>query len=147
MAKRTHLKQEVLTNVLEAKERLDKLSSTKARGALQGFTDFLRDQGVVGLAIGFVLGAQSKVLVDQMVASFINPLLGLILPGAGLLTERTFALSLFGRTQGFAWGALLYQIITFAIVALIVYLVFRSLKLNRLERRADPAGGARPPGV
>lgn len=128
-------KEEVLARALQAKERLDQFSSVKARGALQGFADFLRNQGVVGLAIGFVMGAQSQVLVNQMLASFVNPLLGLILPGAGKLTERTFSLTFLGQTQDFAWGALLYQIITFTIIALIIYLVFKSLRLDRLERR------------
>ena len=102
---------------------------------VRGFADFVREQGVVGLAIGFVLGVQVKALVDQLVASFINPLLGLILPGAGELSGKKFALSLNGKTQDFLWGAFVYQLITFLIVAAVIYIVFKGLKLDRLDKK------------
>lgn len=132
---RTQTRKEILARALEAKERLDELTVDKARGAARGFTDFLREQSVVGLAIGFVLGTQSQVLVSQLVTSFINPLLGLVLPGAGQLTDRTFSLSFLGQTQDFAWGALLYQIIAFTFVAIIIYMVFKGLRLDRLNKK------------
>src|SRR5882672_2622074 len=39
---------------------------------VSGFAEFLREQSVVGLAIGLVIGAQVKALADQLIASFIN---------------------------------------------------------------------------
>ncbi len=135
MAKAIQTKQEVLQRVEAAKEQLEKISPPRVRGALHGFADFIREQGVVGLAIGFVLGTQSKVLVDQIVASFINPLLGLVLPGAGELTARTFSLTFNNKTQQFGWGAFLYQMIAFIIVAAVIYVVFRSLKLDKLDKK------------
>lgn len=107
----------------------------KVPGFLQGFTDFVREQGVVGLAIGFVLGAQIKSLVDQLVSSFINPLLGLILPGGGSLAEKSFSLSINDNTQPFKWGAFVFQLISFIIVALVVYIVVHRLKLDRLDKK------------
>lgn len=133
--KGTQTKQEVLQRVEAAKEQLDKISPPRVRGALHGFADFVREQGVVGLAIGFVLGTQSKVLVDQLVVSFINPILALILPGAGQLTDRTFSLTFNNQTQHFAWGAFLYQVITFIIVAAVIYIVFKGLKLDKLDKK------------
>lgn len=135
MTKAIQTKKEVLQRVEAAKDQLDKISPPKMRGALHGFTDFVREQGVVGLAIGFVLGTQSKVLVDQIVSSFINPLLALVLPGAGKLTDRTFSLTLGEQTQNFAWGAFLYQMITFIIVAAVIYIVFKGLKLDKLDKK------------
>ena len=55
---------------------------------VMGFADFLREQSVVGLAIGLVIGAQVKSLADSLIASFINPLVGLVLPGKGALDQK-----------------------------------------------------------
>ncbi len=106
-----------------------------APGWLQGFTNFVREQGVVGLAVGFVLGTQIKTLVDQLVASFINPLLGLALPGKGSLTEKMFSLSWLGKSADFAWGAFMFQLISFLIVAAVVYFAVKGLKLDHLDKK------------
>jgi len=102
---------------------------------LQGFVDFIREQGVVGLAVGFVLGTQVKTLVDQLVTSFINPLLGLILPGSGKFIDKSWSLTLNGKTQDFAWGAFGFQLISFVIVAFIVYFGVKGLKLDKLNKK------------
>ncbi len=103
---------------------------------LQGFTNFVREQGVIGLAVGFVLGAQVKVLVDQLVTSFISPLLALALPGKeNSLVEKSFSLSWAGKTAVFTWGAFAFQFISFLIVALVVYEIVHLLKLDRLDKK------------
>lgn len=132
---KTQTKAEVLKRVEAAREQLEKIPPPRVKNHLHGFTTFVREQGVVGLAIGFVLGVQVKNLVDQLVASFINPILGLLLPGKGSLAEKTFYVSFNGQTQGFAWGAFVFQLITFMIVAGVVYFVFRGLKLDRLDKK------------
>lgn len=123
------------TRVVERKEIVVSLPAVKVPSFLQGFTDFVREQGVVGLAIGFVLGAQVKTLVDQLVASFINPLLGLLLPGKGSLSDKTFSMSWSDKTADFAWGAFVFQLISFMIVALVVYLIVHRLKLDKLVKK------------
>ena len=71
----------------------------------QGFVDFIRDQGVVGLAIGIVLGTQVKTLVDSFVVAMVNPLLGLVLPGNGDLGQKALRISNGSKLAVFAWGA------------------------------------------
>lgn len=100
-----------------------------------GFMDFVREQGVVGLAVGLVLGTQVKALVDQMVASFINPLLGLILPGKGTLAQKTFSLSWGDKTADFGYGAFIAVLISFLTVAAIIYMVVKGLKLDKLDKK------------
>lgn len=105
---------------------------------LQGFVDFIREQGVVGLAIGLVLGTQIKQLVDQFVTSFANPLLGLVLPGKGDLAQKVFTVSLSGKTpQEFKWGAFAAQFISFLVVAAVVYYVVKALKLDKIDKKKD----------
>lgn len=104
---------------------------------VSGFADFLREQSVVGLAIGLVLGAQVKALADQMIASFINPLLGLVLPGTGALDKKVFILHLSDKSATFAWGSFVAVTLSFITTAAVIYFVFKSLKLDKLAKKKD----------
>ncbi len=101
----------------------------------QGFVDFIREQGVIGLAVGLVIGTQVKVLVDQLIASFISPMIGLILPGSGDLVQRSFKLSLGDKTQLFGWGAFASQFISFMAVLVVLYAIVKVLKLDKLDKK------------
>lgn len=103
---------------------------------LEGLMTFIREQGVVGLAIGIVIGTQVKVLVDQLIASFVNPILGLVLPGKGDLSQKVFTLTITDveKTAIFAWGQFIYVLISFLTVVAIIYFIIRSLKLDRVDK-------------
>lgn len=102
-----------------------------------GFIDFLREQSVVGLAIGLIIGAQTKALADQLIASFINPLIGLVLPGKGALDQKMFIMHLDGKSATFAWGSFLAVLLSFVTTAAVVYFVFKFLKLDRLTKKKE----------
>src|SRR5689334_7794241 len=55
---------------------------------VSGFTNFLREQSVIGIGIGLVLGTQIKAVVDTTMKSFVDPVTTLILPGEEALTEK-----------------------------------------------------------
>lgn len=112
-----------------------KLPPVKVPQPIQGFVNFIREQGVVGLAVGLVLGTQIKSLVDQLITSFINPLLGLLLPGKGDLAKKTFIVHFNSKTQDFFWGAFVSQVISFVTVAAIVYFAVKSLKLDKIDKK------------
>lgn len=112
-------------------------ATTKTGGTIGGFMGFIREQGVVGLAVGLVLGTQVKTLVDQIVTSFINPLLGLILPGGGNLAQKTFSLTISGKTADFGYGAFLAVFISFVTVAGVVYFAVKGLKLDKLDKKKE----------
>ena len=117
------VRKEVIDNVLQKQVR--------------GFFDFLREQSVVGFAIGLILGTQAKQLVDQLVASFLDPFIGLILPGAGTLEEKTTEATLWGKTADFAWGAFVVSLISFVLVAAVVFYIFKGLRLDRLDKKKE----------
>jgi large conductance mechanosensitive channel len=109
----------------------------KTRQQFGGFAEFLRTQGVVGLAIGFIIGTQAKVLVDQLSASFINPLLGLMIGGGENLTAEKFALTVGDNTAVFTWGQFVFVLINFIITAAIIYFTFKWLRLDKLDKKKD----------
>ena len=99
-----------------------------------GFGDFLREQSVVGVGIGIVFGAQVKAVVDTLMTSFINPITQLILPG-GALSEQVATIHVSGKKADIGWGAIVYSLLTFIIVALIIYMTYKLLKLDRFKKK------------
>lgn len=120
-----------------AAEAASDVIAKQATKQVRGFVDFLREQSVVGLAIGLVLGTQAKQLVDQMIASFFNPFIGLLLPGEGTLAQKKATIELFGKEAEFAWGAFVISLMTFVIVAAVVYFIFRGLRLDKLDKKKE----------
>jgi large-conductance mechanosensitive channel len=101
------------------------------------FTDFLREQSVVGIGIGLVFGTQTKTVVDSVMKSFVNPITTLFLPGQQALADRAFNVSFRGRHAEIGWGAIVYNIFSFVMVALVVYLIYRLLHLEKLAKKKD----------
>lgn len=96
---------------------------------MKGFFEFIREQGVIGLAIGFVLGGSVSKLVNSLVQDIINPLLGPILGAAGNLNEQVLKL---GAIE-VKWGSFTNNLIDFLIMAAVVYFVFKGLKLEKVD--------------
>lgn len=98
-----------------------------------GFTNFLREYAVVGLAAGFIIGQQANGVAKQLVDSFIQPWLQ-VLFGTRLSTR--VAIVHHGQTPiKFAWGAFIYALIDFFFVVLIIYLVIKLLRLDKFKKK------------
>jgi large-conductance mechanosensitive channel len=102
-----------------------------------GFTTFLREQSVIGIGIGLVLGTQIKQVVDTIMSGFVDPITKLFLPGKEALSDKTLTIGVDGRSAVIGWGSIAYSIFTFIIVALIVYAGYRLLKLDKLTKKKD----------
>src|SRR5947199_8561042 len=65
---------------------MDKMekASEKKKGFVKEFVDLLQTFGVIGLAIGFVIGLASSAVVNSLVKDIINPIVGLVLPTGNL---------------------------------------------------------------
>ena len=51
----------------------------KVKGGTSGFMDFIKEQNIVGLAIGLVLGTQAGATVNSLINNVIMPPIGLLL--------------------------------------------------------------------
>lgn len=96
---------------------------------LQGFMDFIREQGVVGLAVGFILGGAVSKTVSSLVDNVINPLVGLAL-GKVDLADKAVTLG----SAMLKWGAFISTVIDFIIVAAVVYFIVKGLKLDKMDK-------------
>jgi len=105
-----------------------------------GFMKFVREQGVVGLAVGLTLGTAVTVFVKSIVDNMVNPVIGMILPGNSGLQNKFICLdhNLGGDcTNKLSWGATLSALISFLTIALVVYLVVHGLRLDKLDIKEE----------
>lgn len=98
---------------------------------MKGFIEFVRTQGVVGLAVGIILGGSVGELVKSLIDNIINPILGILLNQANGLKEASFMMA--GAT--IKYGALINSVINFAVIALVVYYGVKKLGLDRLDKK------------
>lgn len=101
----------------------------------RGFMQFVREQGVVGLAVGLAIGTQATLLVRDIVTAIIDPLVGLIIGNPEGLAAAEWGVTVGGRSASFALGQLVYSLIVFLAVCLVIYLLVHGLKLDKLDKK------------
>ncbi len=115
------------------------------KGLWKEFMDFINKYRVLGLAVGFIMGLYLGNLVQALVKDFLLPAIGLALPGLGNLS--TFRIFVPGTTldpttgnppstytgQIFGPGDFLVALITFIIVAFVIFLVVKVAKRWGME--------------
>jgi large conductance mechanosensitive channel len=103
------------------------------RTHIHGFTQFIREQGVVGLATGFLLGGAVSKVVTAFVTDIINPIMNIILGSADGF--RQASVNVFGVDV--LWGDFASVLIDFLIVAAVVYFGFKGLGLDKLDKKKE----------
>lgn len=108
-----------------------------------GFKEFLLRGNVVDLAVGVIIGASFGKVVDAFVKSLVTPLIAAI-GGQPDFSALSFTLN----NSKFAYGEFINAIISFIIIAGVVY-YFVVLPINNLIERskkgqAAPAATTRP---
>ena len=111
---------------------------------IKGFMVFVRQQGIVGLAIGLVLGTAIKSVVDSLVANILNPVIGLLTGGVNL-NDKAVCLkkTVEGCAAGnqLAYGAFISTLISFVTIAAVVYFGVKALRLDKLDLEKDMTKG------
>ncbi len=110
-------------------------SADHVRGHVSGFLDFIRTQGVIGLAVGLAIGTAAGDTVKKLVEGFINPIVQFIVGSGDKLASATWHVELFGRSADFAWGAALSSAITLVATALVIYWIIHVFKLDKLDKK------------
>lgn len=96
---------------------------------MSGFIDFIREKGVVGLAVGFLVGGAVSKMVTALVTDIINPLIGVAL-GSVDLAERKLMI---GSVE-LLWGHFISAFVDFLVVAAVVYFGVKLLRLDKLDK-------------
>jgi|SRR3989339_1840821 len=98
---------------------------------MKGFIEFIRERGVVGLAVAFIIGGAITKLVASLVTDIINPILGILLSKTKSLETMYFSL---GQNK-ILWGHFISITIDFLIVSFVVYLIFKVLGLEKMDKK------------
>ncbi len=97
---------------------------------VQKFILFIRQQGVLGLAVAVVLGGAVQKVVTALVTDIINPFIGLLTGKAGDLKDLVFTVG----SVKIAWGDFASSIIDFLIIALVIYILVKVLNAGMLDK-------------
>lgn len=100
---------------------------------MKGFMKFIREQGVVGLAVGFITGGAVSKLVDSFVTDIINPIIGLGMGSAEGLNGAGVQIG----DAILTWGHFVNVLIDFVIILAVVYFIFKFLKLDKLDKKKE----------
>lgn len=124
-----------------------KARAIKQRSAKQvnGFTEFIRTQGVVGLGVGLALGGAVTVMVKSFIDNIIMPPIGLVLGSAEGLKGLSMTI---GKTQAgqgviLHYGVFLNDLFNFLVIALVIYIVVHILGFDKLDKKKGEEGEAK----
>jgi large conductance mechanosensitive channel len=111
------------------------------KGLWKEFMDFLSKYKVMGLAVAFIMGVYLGALVQALVKDFIMPVIGMALSGAGIGNLSTLKFGIPSTTfdasgnpptgytgQLFGVGDFLVALITFIIVAFVIFILVKITK-------------------
>ena len=99
------------------------------KGVWPEFKDFIGKYKIMGLAIAFIIGVYLGLLVQSLVKDLLLPAIGLVIPG--LTDLATYAVVV--MNQSFGVGNFLVALITFVIVAFVVFLLVKVSKRWGME--------------
>jgi len=115
-----------------------------SKGLWNEFMDFLSKYKVIGLAVAFIMGVYLGALVQALVKDLILPMIGLAIPGLGNLS--TYKIPIPQTTldaqgnppagyagQIFGIGDFLAALITFIIVAFVIFILVKITKKWGIE--------------
>jgi large conductance mechanosensitive channel len=114
--------QEMLEELRKIREAVSpKPAPPPPKGLLAEFMDFIGKAGVIGLAVGFIMGTYIGKVVSALVQDIIMPIPGALIPGGDW---RKAVLSLpIGQGMNFAVGDFVGVIVDFLIVAVVVFFI------------------------
>lgn len=115
---------------------------------MQEFKEFAVKGNMIDMAIGVIIGGAFTALVTAFTGNIVNPLLALI-PGVNSLEESlkivlkqaelNAAGEVVAEEVAIKFGAFIAAIITFLILALIVFMIVKGINKMRKEQEAAPS--------
>lgn len=121
------LDEQMLEELRKIREALEpKPPPTPPKGLWAEFIDFIGKAGVLGLAVGFIVGTYIGKVVSALVQDIIMPVPGALISG-GDWRKAIFTLPI-GQGMSFAVGDFFGVIMDFLIVACVIFLIAKYAK-------------------
>jgi large conductance mechanosensitive channel len=121
--------EKMLEELKKIREALEAKPPPPKKGLWNEFMDFMSKYKVLGLAVAFILGLYLGALVQALVTDLIMPLIGIPLSGLGDFAslKTTF------MNQDFLVGHFIGAVITFIIVAFVIFVLVKITKRFGIE--------------
>jgi large conductance mechanosensitive channel len=100
---------------------------------MKGFLNFIREQGVVGIAVGFILGGAVSKVVSALITDIVNPIIGVVLGKASGLESASLKIG----TAEILYGDLISVAIDFMVIAIVVYFGVKMTGLDKLDKKKE----------
>jgi len=121
------LEQEILDELKKIRELMTpKPPPPPPKGVWAEFIDFIGKAGVIGLAVGFIMGTYIGKVVSALVGDIIMPIPGAFMEG-GDWRKAVFSLPV-GSGMNFALGDFVGVIVDFLIVSIVIFLIVKYSK-------------------
>lgn len=125
------LEHEILEELKKIREAVSpKPKPPPPKGFWNEFMDFIGKAGVLGLAIGFIIGSYVSKVVSALVADIIMPIPGAFLPG-GEWRKAIINIPI-GNGMNFAIGDFIGVMVDFSIVVFAIFVIARYSRKVRL---------------
>ena len=118
------------------------------RGMLQEFKEFALRGNVVDMAVGIIIGAAFSTIVRSLVDDVVMPPLGVVTGGVDFsnmfvaLDGKSYASLAQAREAGapvIAFGVFINNVISFALVAFVLFMVIKAMNQLRRKQQEEPA--------
>ncbi len=100
---------------------------------MKGFIEFIRERGVVGFAVAFIIGGAITQVVSSLVSDIINPIVGLLLSR----TKSLESMSLQIAGAKIMWGHFLGVTLNFLIISFVVYAIVRGFRIEKIDKKKE----------
>jgi len=100
---------------------------------IKEFINFVREKGVIGLAVGLIVGGAVTSFVNAIIKDLVNPIIGAIVGGGKGLASYVYTLP--GTEITFSYGDLISEIINFLAILFVIYVLFVRSPLNKLDKK------------
>jgi large conductance mechanosensitive channel len=126
--------EEILEELKKIREALSpKPPPPPPKGLWAEFIGFIGKAGVIGLAVGFIMGTYIGKVVSALVQDIIMPIPGALLTG-GDWRKAVFSIPI-GQGMNFAVGDFVGVIVDFLIVAVVVFFIARYA--GKMEKKME----------
>ncbi|MBR3098066.1 MAG: large conductance mechanosensitive channel protein MscL [Clostridia bacterium] len=96
------------------------------------FKEFAMRGNVIDMAVGIIIGAAFKAIVDSLIANFIQPLLNWILPAPAEAADGAWAI-------GPACASFIGTIISFILTAFVLFLIIKAMNAAKNAKKKEEA--------
>ena len=120
----------------------------KTKGFIAEFKEFITKGNVIDLAVGVIIGGAFKAIVDSLVADVIMPVISLITGGidfsnlfiqlSGDTKYETLAAAQEAGVATINYGNFISAVINFLIMALVIFLLVKSINAVRAKFEKKP---------